>query len=148
MMALTRRAQAGFSLIEVLIALLILAGGLVGLARLQMSMLNQTSASVLNDTAIRLAEDKLASLRFEQASGRPIVSGSDERQVDRVVLQRSWTWSANPDGLADTEVSISWSEPVSGEARRLHVPARLMPPDLSAQAWLIQTGPPTREILP
>ncbi len=143
----TGNTQGGFSLIEVLIALLILAGGLVGLARLQMGMLTQTSASVLNDTAIRLAEDKLASLRFELAAGRPMGPGSDELQIHGMVLQRSWTWDI-VDNLVETEITLRWREPGSDEARSLGLPAKLIPPDLGAQAWLIQSGPPTRETLP
>lgn len=143
----TGNTQGGFSLIEVLIALLILAGGLVGLARLQMGMLTQTSASVLNDTAIRLAEDKLASLRFELAAGRPMGPGSDELQIHGMVLQRSWTWDI-VDNLVETEITLRWREPGSDEARSLGLPAKLIPPDLGTQAWLIQSGPPTRETLP
>jgi prepilin-type N-terminal cleavage/methylation domain-containing protein len=139
--------QDGFSLIEVLIALLILAGGFVGLARLQMGMLTQTSASVLNDTAIRLAEDKLASLRFDLAAGRPIGSGNDALLVHGMVLQRSWTWGVVGE-LAETEITLRWHEPSSDDARSLDLPAKLLLPDLGAQAWLIQSGPPTRETLP
>ena len=143
-----RARQQGFSLIEVLIALLILGGGLLGLARLQMGMLGGTAESVLNDTAIRLAEEKLESLRFELAAGHEPAAGNDEPQINGVRLLRSWTWFTLGDDLVGTEVTVQWQEPATGEARLLQLPARLIRPDLAAQGWLLQNGQPTRETLP
>ena len=83
----------GFSLVEVLIALVILGVGLLGLARLQIHMLGGTAESVVRDSAVRLAEDKLEALRFDLAAGRAPQAGADEPKVNQIVLQRSWTWS-------------------------------------------------------
>lgn len=143
-----RARQQGFSLIEVLIALLILGGGLLGLARLQMGMLGGTAESVLSDNAIRLAEDKLESLRFELAAGHEPSAGNDEPQVNDIRLQRSWTWSVENHGLVRTEIIVRWQEPAHAESRTLNLPAQLIKPDLAAQAWLVQAGQPTRETLP
>jgi len=85
----------GFSLVEVLVALVILGVGLLGLARLQLGMLGGTAESVLHDSAVRLAEDKLESLRFELAAGHIPQAGSDEPKTYDVTLQRAWTSSAN-----------------------------------------------------
>lgn len=143
-----RARQQGFSLIEVLIALLILGGGLLGLARLQMGMLGGTAESVLNDTAIRLAEEKLESLRFELAAGHEPAAGNDEPQINGVRLLRSWTWTTLGDDLVGTEVTVQWQEPATGETRTIQLPTRLIRPDLAAQGWLLQNGQPTRETLP
>src|SRR5574343_902863 len=112
-----RARQQGFSLIEVLIALLILGGGLLGLARLQMGMLGGTAESVLNDNAIRLAEEKLESLRFELAAGQERAAGNDEPQMNGVRMQRSWSLSAVGDGLVATEVTVQWEVSATGEVQ-------------------------------
>lgn len=138
----------GFSLVEVLIALVILGVGLLGLARLQLAMFSGTAESVLHDSAIRLAEDQLESLRFDWAAGQSPQSGSDEPKVYDVTMQRAWTWSVKAQGLAETTVTMQWREPRTGEERSLNIPARLPPSGLAAQAWLIQSGAPTREPLP
>lgn len=143
-----RARQQGFSLIEVLIALLILGGGLLGLARMQMGMLGGTAESVLNDNAIRLAEEKLESLRFELAAGQELAAGNDEPQMNGVRMQRSWSLSALGDGLVATEVTVQWEVSTTGEVQTLQLPARLIRPDLAAQGWLLQNGQPTRETLP
>ena len=140
--------QHGFSLIEVLIALVLLGVGLLGLARLQLSMLGGTAESVLHDSAVRLAEDKLEVLRFELAAGQTPLAGSDETQVDEVTLRRTWTWSVDANGLAETTITAKWRDPKTGDELALSIPARLTTPAMAGQAWLIQSGPPSRETLP
>lgn len=140
--------QRGFSLVEILIAILILGGGLLGLARLQMGMLSGAAESVLSDNAIRLAEDKLESLRFALADGQDPSAGHDGREVDGVRLERSWSVSIDDHGLVRAEVTVRWQMPASSEVKTLILPALLIQPDLIAQAWLIQAGQPSREPLP
>lgn len=55
--------QQGFGLIEVLVALLILAIGLLGMASLQTTSLQQTSGSQARTQAIFLAEDIVERIR-------------------------------------------------------------------------------------
>ena len=140
--------QHGFSLIEVLIALVLLGVGLLGLARLQLSMLGGTAESVLHDSAVRLAEDKLEVLRFELAAGQTPLAGSDETQVDEVTLRRTWTWSVDANGLAETTITAKWRDPKTGDELALSIPAKLTTSAMAGQAWLIQSGPPSRETLP
>ena len=141
-------APRGFSLIEVLIALVVLGVGLLGLARLQLNMLGGTAESVLHDSAVRLAEDKLEALRFELSQGRMPQTGSDEPKVQDVIMQRHWELKPSPTGLVETNVVMRWRDIRTGEESTLNLPARLAPSVLAAQAWLIQSGVPTREPLP
>ena len=143
-----RATMQGISLVEVLVALVILGVGLLGLARLQLGMLGGTAETVLHDSAIRLAEDKLESLRFEWAAGQKPESGSDETKAYEVTMQRAWSWSVNDRGLAETTVTIRWREPRTGEENTLNIPAKLAAPQLAATGWLIQSGAPLREPLP
>jgi len=57
------RREAGFGLIEVLVALLILAIGLLGMASLQTASLKQTTGSQARTQAIFLAEDLVERIR-------------------------------------------------------------------------------------
>jgi prepilin-type N-terminal cleavage/methylation domain-containing protein len=141
-------APRGFSLIEVLIALVVLGVGLLGLARLQLNMLGGTAESVLHDSAVRLAEDKLEALRFELSQGRMPQTGSDEPKVQDVIMQRHWELKPSPTGLVETNIVMQWRDIRTGEESTLNLPARLAPSVLAAQAWLIQSGVPTREPLP
>jgi type IV pilus assembly protein PilV len=138
----------GFSLVEVLIALVVLGVGLLGLARLQLNMLGGTAESVLHDSAVRLAEDKLESLRFELAEGRLPQSGSDEPKVQDVTLQRHWNLKLSSTGLVESNITLQWRDPRTGQEGTLNLPAMLSPSVLAAQAWLIQSGVPSREPLP
>ncbi|MFZ9648842.1 MAG: type IV pilus modification PilV family protein [Fluviibacter sp.] len=141
-------APRGFSLIEVLIALVVLGVGLLGLARLQLNMLGGTAESVLHDSAVRLAEDKLEALRFEVSQGRIPQTGSDEPKVQDVIMQRHWELKPSPTGLVETNIVMQWRDIRTGEESTLNLPARLAPSVLAAQAWLIQSGVSTREPLP
>ena len=138
----------GFSLVEVLIALVVLGVGLLGLARLQLGMLGSTAESVLQDTAVRLAEDKLESLRFELATGKVLQSGSDEAKAYDLTMQRIWTSAAKGNGQFDIMVTMQWREPRTGQENSLSIPAKLSASSLAAQGWLIQSGAPMHEPLP
>ncbi|MEN9903062.1 MAG: hypothetical protein RL651_1726 [Pseudomonadota bacterium] len=146
--ALKTSSARGFSLIEVLIALVVLGVGLLGLARLQLNMLGGTAESVLHDSAVRLAEDKLEALRFELAQGHIPQTGSDTPKVQDVIMQRHWELKLSPTGLIESNIVMQWRDIRTGEESTLNLPARLAPSALAAQAWLIQSGAPSREPLP
>lgn len=61
--ALSGSKEAGFGLIEVLVALLILTIGLLGMASLQTTSLQQTTGSQARTQAIFLAEDLVERIR-------------------------------------------------------------------------------------
>lgn len=62
--------QSGFSLIEVLITLIILAIGLMGLAGLQNRMLNAEFESYQRSQALMLVEDMVSRIRSNPAAAR------------------------------------------------------------------------------
>ena len=62
--------QSGFSLIEVLITLIILAIGLMGLAGLQSRMLNAEFESYQRSQALMLVEDMVSRIRSNPAAAR------------------------------------------------------------------------------
>lgn len=66
--ATPRRRQAGLSLIEVLVALVLLAIGLLGLAGLQASGMRVGLGSVQRSQAVQLAQDMIERLRANVAN--------------------------------------------------------------------------------
>ena len=144
------RRESGISLIEVLVALVILGVGLLGLARLQLSLLAGTAGTAAYDHAVRLANDQQELLRFERLAGALPVSGADERLVQGLTFRRTWTvfCSTTP---CRAQVTVRWTDPAGGGAeapRELGLTAMLPAPTMADQAWLIQSGPPSRENLP
>jgi type IV pilus assembly protein PilV len=60
--------QKGFGLIEILVALLVLAIGLLGMASLQTTSLQQTTGSQARTQAILLAEDMVERIRANRSN--------------------------------------------------------------------------------
>ena len=64
------RRQAGFSLVEVLVAVLVLALGVLGAARLQLTALRTGQQSGLHSAAVQLAAEMADRIRANDASMR------------------------------------------------------------------------------
>ena len=143
--------SAGFSLIEVLVALVILGVGLMGLARLQLYLLATTADTAAYDHAIRLANDQLEALRFTRLSGGVRTSGADEPTAQGLVFHRTWSVSCAAGQSCSAQVLLRWREPraaAESPEREIVLAADLAPPSAAAQGWLVQSGPPRRETLP
>ena len=146
-----REESAGFSLIEVLVALVVLGVGLMGLARLQLHLLAGTADTAAYDNAVRLANAQLESLRFTRMAGGMPVSGADEPSVQGLVFNRHWTVNCAADASCQATALVRWREPRSGSgagAREIALNAYLVPPAAAAQAWLVEFGAPGHETLP
>ena len=143
--------SAGFSLIEVLVALVILGVGLMGLARLQLVLLAGTADTAAYDHAVRLGNAQIESLRFTRFTGAVPISGADEQPVQGIQFQRAWTVACPPGQPCHATVTVQWRAPrASAEdaANDVSLEAYLAPASSVAQGWLVQSGPPNRENLP
>lgn len=83
-------SQRGFSLFEALIACLVLAIGVVGLARLQSQQRTDADNARLHTQALRLAQDEIERLRGPQAfasirSASHIVTDEVEYRIDTAI---------------------------------------------------------------
>ncbi len=106
---------AGFTLLEVLVAVAIVGIALVGLLRLHLLSLDATLAAQDLTTAVLLAEGKMAT--FMAQSPR---EGEDQGQFDGPNLERfSWTTAvidydidlaADAIGIRHVTVSVHWRE--------------------------------------
>jgi type IV pilus modification protein PilV len=115
------RAQRGFTVIEVMIALTILLVGIAGLLSMQLTAMRATSFSRHATEASMLAEDKMEALRTEPFA--TLVSGT-ETEVDSRGLANSGgiytrDWTVTVVG-SDTfvKVEVAWPEQ-GGEVFRI-----------------------------
>ena len=104
--------QGGFTIIEVMIALLVLLVGMAGVLSLQLTAMQATSFSRHATEASVLAEDKIEQLRTVPVGD--LVSDSD--QVDArgipdltALYSREWTITVGTEQTTVT-VAVSWDE--------------------------------------
>lgn len=122
------KREAGIGIIEVMIALIIVAVGLIGLSRFNIKLLQDSTISKERSEAVSLAEQKLEELRnIDRLPGSsdtytditdatetvgPAGSGADV-EVDGLLTTytRSWSVTESADGgIKSVDVSMTWSD--------------------------------------
>ncbi len=114
-----RRRQRGFTLVEALVALVILSIGLLGLATLQMNSVSATHSSMLRTQASVLAFDLSERMRVYHRSAADYVSSCDGspgmgemQDWCDILADRLPSPSAEVADLGDDEylIRITWAE--------------------------------------
>jgi len=82
----TPAGQRGFSMIEVLIALVVLAVGLLGLALLQTTNLRYTKSANLRTQAVNLGAEILDTMRANHTEVGAYAAGIQQSQFDAAVI--------------------------------------------------------------
>jgi Tfp pilus assembly protein PilV len=103
--------QRGFTVVEVLIALLVLMVGMAGILSLQLTSVQATAFSRHATEASVLAEDKMEQLRTVSTAG--LLGGTDQVDARGVPLAdgfytRTWTITAGPPTAI--AVDVTWNE--------------------------------------
>jgi type IV pilus assembly protein PilV len=103
------RRSAGFTLVEVIVAIVLLGVGLMGLAALSTTVTRANVQSSSLTTATALAQERAERLRTEDYDA--LASGNDSRVVDNVTYTRSWVVTADdPEpGLKTVAIAVSWT---------------------------------------
>lgn len=111
-MKLSMRSK-GFSLIEVLLAMLILAISLLALAGLMVTTTRNNSFGGHMTEAATFAQDKLEQLRG--AAWASIIPGADTVVgATGISYGRSWTVANNPNGdQAWVTITMNWTDPTA-----------------------------------
>jgi prepilin-type N-terminal cleavage/methylation domain-containing protein len=105
------KRSKGFLLIEVMIALVILAVALLALAGLMITTTKNTSFGGHMTEAATFAQDKLEQLRASPWTG--IIAGADTQVgATGISYARSWTVAANPNGDQRwVTITMNWTDP-------------------------------------
>jgi type IV pilus assembly protein PilV len=118
-----RRLAAGFTLLEVMIALVLLTIGLLGMAGLQTASLKNNDSSLVRSHAVALADSILDDIRanrknaasYETGFGDEVTDGSTQANSDLQAWKASLTKfggqgqiSYDPNGIYT--VKVRWSE--------------------------------------
>jgi len=109
-----RDNNSGFTLIEVLAAMLILSVGLLGIAALITGIISSNKLSNRISTATVIAQDKMEQIRMTGYSGMPVsdtTTTEDYNSITNYSLYKRVTFTevANPDaGMKKITVTVSW----------------------------------------
>ena len=104
----SRPGCRGFTLIEVLIAMLILAVGLLALASMQLRSIRMNASARMQTEATAIAVDwleRLIALPFDD----PLLDASDRHQVTHEPYRIVWEVSAGPIGMATKTINLEVS---------------------------------------
>jgi type IV pilus assembly protein PilV len=101
-----RKNQSGFTLIEVIISIFILAVVLLAISSLVCSIMRSNSQSRELTAATTLAQDKLESLR--QRSFSSLTPGSDSVRLGNIDYIRQWAVAVTGN-IAIITVKLNWA---------------------------------------
>lgn len=108
------KGQAGFTLVEILVAMTIFAVAVLGLAVGATSVMRANQTSYFSTVATNLAQDKLEEIKAR--SGDYITSGGPITDtVNNVTFSRSWTVTDDSpaSGVKRIDVTVTWTDYMS-----------------------------------
>ncbi len=103
----------GFTLVEILVTLVILAVGLLTVGPFQADTLRNTALNKQRTAALALAQERLEALRdfAHAAEVEAIANGSDTPIVDGTTFTRTWNVQPQTDGSFAIVLQVTWPGP-------------------------------------
>ncbi|MFN2433178.1 MAG: prepilin-type N-terminal cleavage/methylation domain-containing protein [Gemmatimonadota bacterium] len=103
------RPSRGFTLVEIMVAILLVGVGLMGLAAISTTVSRANAQSGTLTAATGLAQERVE--RFRTDAFASIANGSDTRDLDGVRYTRTWTVTNDVPavGLKTIVVTVSWT---------------------------------------
>ncbi|MCC6544615.1 MAG: prepilin-type N-terminal cleavage/methylation domain-containing protein [Nitrospirae bacterium] len=123
--------QKGFSLLELLIALTVLAIGLLGLAGLHIAAIQGNVSGFKISTATAVAQERIEVLKALDGSAAALTAGAHADDGNQVVqgitYNRSYTIQDNTpvSGTSTLTLTVTWVEPRTGVTRNTSVFTRI-----------------------
>ena len=120
-----RRQCSGVSLLEALVAMVLMAGGLVGLLAMQMTLARSADIAKQKGEAVRLAQQQIESMRsFTTLVATPghlawtDLGAGNDAVSSNTTFTRTWTLSGSADdALREVSVSLAWQDRAGTEQR-------------------------------
>jgi Tfp pilus assembly protein PilV len=121
------RTERGFTMVEVMIAIVLTAIAVIGIMALFMTETRASSYSRHSTEATALAADKLEKLRTMSSptAGTQSQTGLDPQGVAGGIFNRTWTVTVPNASYTDVAVSVSWDE--NGVTKTISMNARRQP---------------------
>jgi type IV pilus assembly protein PilV len=119
-----KRTERGFTMVEVMIAILLTAIAVIGILALFMTETRASSYSRHSTEATSLAADKLEKLRTMSTPTAGTQTALDPQGAAGGVFSRTWTVTPNT-SYTDLFVSVTWSE--NGVTKTISMNARRQP---------------------
>jgi len=121
-----RRREAGFTLVEVMVAMLLTAIAIIGILALFMSQSRASGYSRHSTEATALCEDKLEVLRTTTSgAGSGTDSVIDEKGTTGIgIYKREW-WETLTTNYAEIKCTVSWTENGNPESTTLRARRKL-----------------------
>jgi Tfp pilus assembly protein PilV len=120
-----RRTERGFTMVEVMIAILLTAIAVIGIMALFMTETRASSYSRHSTEATALAADKLEKLRTMAAPAAGAETDLDPQGAAGGIFGRTWSVDTSNPSFTDISVDVSWDE--NGDARTITMHARRQP---------------------
>ncbi len=115
MSALRQQTQRGFTLVEAVIAALVVSVAMLGVAKLQGVTLFNSGDTRMKTHALNLAQEKIEQLRtFANEDTYTGMGGStDSQNGENGTFTRTWTISPCPNsvGCKQANVTVNWTDP-------------------------------------
>jgi Tfp pilus assembly protein PilV len=119
------RSERGFTMVEVMIAILLTSIAVIGIMALFMTETRASSYSRHSTEASALAADKLEKLRTMSAPASGGDTGLDPQGASGGLFDRDWVVDSTNANYTDLSVTVSWDE--NGVAKTITMHARRQP---------------------
>jgi len=143
-MKVLQKKMSGFSILEALIAAIVVGVGMLGLAKLQGITLANSSESRLRTDALNLAQEKIEELRTfaNQTTYDALANAADTSVGSNVTYTRNWAISncANAVSCQRANVTVTWVDHV-GATQTVQLTSYIAQADPVKAGVVLATGP-------